>query len=476
MNFLRLFQTRETTERFQLTVGLRQYVRCGLLMVLLLLTSHEYAPAIAQSSHEKPPNVLLVVMDAVRADHLSCYGYHRQTSPNLDRFSEESTLYEDCITAAPWTLPSMASIFTGQFPRDHGVHSENLKLSGGKPTLASILGKNGYRTVGFSNNAWLGDVSGLNSGFHEFFEVWRGLGESEPDDGAEITNEWISDWLDSSAEQSLPFFMFILYFEPHFPYAPPPPFNTQFLSRDADNSQVQSIRRWKHPREVGYVLKAPGMEVSPEEFRILTTQYDGEIAYLDTQLGVLFEMLRSRGLLDNTLVIVTSDHGEHLGEHEFMDHKMTVYEEVIRVPLIVRYPDGAASGQRISGQVQNTDVFQTILSLAGVEGSPKKARSLPTVSGKGHEYTFTEFARPSIFLDVMKTSFPGVDRSRFDRPLKVVRSDAHKLIWASDGRNEFYNLKDDPSELKNLYDPEAEEVQEFLRVLQSFERGELPKD
>ncbi|MGH9339828.1 MAG: sulfatase family protein [Acidobacteriota bacterium] len=444
-----------------------------LLLAGLILSNSAFGQTTDASSR---PNVLLIVMDAVRADHLSPYGYARKTSPTLDRVAAEGVLYESAISAAPWTLPSTASLFTGRYARDHGVSSMKLKLQPSQVTIAELLREAGYQTVGFSGNAFVGEVWGLAQGFDEFFDVWRGLSESRVDDGAEATNEWISDWLETSRDTDRPFFMFAMYFEPHFPYSPPRPYSTRFLPDGADPEQVARLRSWKHPREVGYVLKAPGMEVTEREFEILKSQYDGEISYLDSRIGELLADFKTRGILDNTIVVITSDHGEHFGEHSLMDHKMSLYEEVIRTPLIIRYPPALSAGVRVRQQVQNVSILPTVLSLAGLK-CPDNLNSppLPIRGGQaGQRYAFSEFERPAMFLDVMKEAFPQADPSPFDRALKAVRTERYKFIWSSDLKHELYDLKRDPREQNNLYRKRREAAQELLNVLEAFRRGEGP--
>lgn len=424
------------------------------------------------------PNILLIILDATRTNHLSCYGYARQTTPNLDLLAREGVLYENCITPGSWTLPSLASLFTGLYPRDHGVCAQNLKLDPSHVSLAELLKPAGYLTVGFSSNAWVGKFSGLDQGFDEFVEVWRALDDLAIDEGAALTNARISQWLDRIQDHCKPFLMFVHYFEPHLPYRPPPPFDRKFLPAGADPQMVEEVRKWAHPREVGYSLRIPGMEVSPAQFEILTSQYDGEIAYLDQRVADLLSEFRDREILDNTVVVVTSDHGEHLGDHGLMDHKMSLYDTLIHVPLIVRYPPAVPSNQRVRSQVQTIDLFSTLLDLCRIEPPGMTAsRVLPfrDVADSSRPYTFAEFGKPDLFLKVFSEKFPGIDYSSFDRSLKTVRTDRYKLIWASDGRHELYDIAGDPGETVNLYKSRADVAENLQRLLDAFDKGEIPE-
>ena len=333
----------------------------------------------------------------------------------------------------------------------------------------------GYETAGFSTNVWVGRVSGLDRGFQEFVEVWRALNEARTDDGAEVLNEWATEWLDLARNPAKPFFLYAHYLEPHFPYNPPPAWRNRFTLQSSDQALARKLSLWKHPREVGYVLGAPGMQISPEEFEVLRELYRAEIAYTDSRLGELLEILKERGLLENTLVIFTADHGEHLGEHELIDHKMSVYDELIRIPLILRYPKRLGRGRRVEDLVQNVDLFPSILTLAGLaEGSGRDPLGLtaPVKASSKRSYAFVEFARPGLFLNIMKEAFPGVDNSRFDRELNAVRTLRYKLISGSDGSAELYDLAQDPKESVNLARQNPDMLRRLQWVLESFKNGE----
>ena len=431
-------------------------------------------------SAARRPNVLLIVIDTLRADHLSSYGYDRRTSPHIDRLAEEGVLYEDCISASSWTLPSHASLFTGLFVRDHHTTSENWTLAESFDTLAELLSEAGYHTGGFSNNVWINDVSGLKRGFDTFREMWReqpvrekGISFDDPavDMGAAKTNGEIFAWLDGLPDKTRPFFVFINYFEPHLPYRPTRPHDDDFLTEEIDQGTIRRLRSFYSPREYAYILDVPWMKVSAREIGILTDLYDGEIAYVDSIIGQLVRGLRSRDLLDNTLLVITSDHGEHLGEHHMLDHKLSVYEPLLRVPLILRHPGRIPAGVRIRTQVQAHDVFGTILDATGVRDGfvPR----LPFAE-RAHEYTFAELAYPGIFLKVIAKEIPGWDASAFARSLKVVRGQRYKLIRGSDERLELYDLVDDPDENRNLAGTQPAVLEKMLKALESFNNGTLP--
>ena len=337
--------------------------------------------------------------------------------------------------------------------------------------MAEVLAAEGYETIGFSNNPWISEESGLQQGFATFHEAWRVSREPVfDDDGAELTNEMVLRWLgERSAPQ--PFFAFVHYMEPHLGYNPPAEAARPFL--DGFNPEVvERLRAWRHPREVGYILGVPGLEVSEQEFEALRALYDGELAYLDRRIGELIGALDERGSGKDTVVVVTSDHGEHFGEHDLMDHKMSLYDALLKVPLIVRYPPAVPAGVRLASQVQTNDLFVSILKWCGVSSSPPRgARLLPLdPSDPGRELTYAEFSRPTRFLSVMADRFPGADQTRFDRSLVAVRGRIWKYIWASDGTRELYDLAADPRETTDLRSREPDRANEMQGELIAFRR------
>ena len=455
------------------------------LLLAAILTS---AVASADDSPDTAtrPNVILIVIDTLRADHLSAYGYGRKTSPNIDRLAAQGVLYEQCISASSWTLPAHASLFTGLYARDHRTTSENWKLDDSFDTLAELLGAAGYHTGGFSNNVWTDDFSNLIQGFDTFLQLWKGwkarggknISYDDPKNDMEAarTNQEIFSWLDGLDGKSpeghrAPFFVFINYYEPHLPYRPTRPYDDDFLPEGVDEGTVRRLRSFYSPREYGYILGVPWMKVSDRDIEILTALYDGEIAYVDSIIGQLVEGLSERGLLEDTLIVITSDHGEHLGENRMLSHKLSVYDPLLRVPMILWNPERIPSGKRIKTQVQAHDVFGSILRLTGVRADATPA--LPFEERAG-DYAFAELAYPGIFLKVIEKQIPGWDASDFARGLQVVRGPRYKLISGSDGSLELYDVIDDPGESRNLAETKPVVLAEMQKALRAFDEGKLP--
>ena len=314
------------------------------------------------SSQTGAPNVLLITLDTLRADHVSAYGYHRLTTPNLDRFAAAGVLFERAFATASWTLPSHASIMTGRYPAEH--------RAGGSPldnrytTLAEYLAARGYATAGFvANMQYCSARNGLARGFAVYEDHFGTLGDMAVETAygkwlarallhvgyydlpgrkraATVNHEFLT-WLDTPRQG--PFFAFLNYFDVHDPYLAPSPYDTKFAQRRNVGNRINSEL---FPRDF-----TGGRPFSPAELQAEVDAYDGGLAYLDAALGALFRELAARNVLDRTLVIVTSDHGESFGNHNLFGHGNSMYRDLIHVPLIIRYPASVPSGTRITEAV-----------------------------------------------------------------------------------------------------------------------------
>jgi len=360
------------------------------------------------------PNIIIILIDTLRADHLSCYGHSRRTSPHIDALAERGCVFEKVVSPAPWTPPSHASLFTGTYPSRHGVDRSHLILDPSLTPLPEVLKRHGYRTYGVSSNYWLSRETRFDRGFDEFVHSWQLVqthGTNKPlqrqqlrqdlhlastaeargvkaklgdfvneqferarqqlrrshhlcDDGARRVNAFVHRWLSQWRRDEAPFFAFLHFMEPHIRYAAPRQYHRMHLPRSVSDDRVQRLNQdpWKY-----LTGSAP---MGGEEFEILRGLYDGEVSYVDYQIGQLTGMLESAGLLDDTAIFLTSDHGENLGEHGLMDHCYCLYDTLLRVPLIAHYPTAFGRGRRVAGQVQTHDLFPTILELAGIGDDP----------------------------------------------------------------------------------------------------------
>ncbi len=428
------------------------------------------------------PNILLVVIDTTRADHVPPGGYGRPTAPTFAALAREGTYYTQAFSPAPWTVPAHASLFTGQYPSLHRTDCGSLRLPDAAVTLAETLRDAGYRTAAYTANPWISTTYNFQQGFDTFGETWRMVRPDSEDTGAALTNEQVERFLrwrqDNPEARRQPFFLFINYFEPHLPYHPPEPERSRFLRAGADRERVAWLSRLGHPEEMKFILGLS--DLTPADLGILGDLYDGEIAYADRRLGEVLALLRELKILDDTVVAVTSDHGENLGDHGLMDHKMSVHDTLLHVPLVLCCPRRIAAGQTIPSRVQMHDLYATLLTLAGaeaprdvtVESVPLPGLGIEGPKRKESDPIVGEFAGPPVdFLKVMQEQFPRADLARFNRTLVALRQGDYTILWGSDGRNELYHVSEDPGETHDL----ARTDPQRLRLMEGMVRAWLDR-
>lgn len=429
------------------------------------------------------PNVLLIVLDAVRADHLSCYGYPRPTTPALEALAARGVLFERAFSAAPWTPPSHASLFTGVYPSRHGVDvGENLHLDGQLPTLAEILSAHGYATFAVLPDAHLSRARGLARGFAEAVEIFR-IPYLHPDidsaasllralargrDGrAYHSARLLKRWLRHHRETShAPFFAFINFKTAHSSYRSPGPFHRRFAVRPGPDQDPRKLRDYASGD--GYRYMAGGLTMSEADFDVVRSWYDGALACLDACVADLLAFLESLGADDDTLVIVTADHGENFGDHGLAFHVFCLYDSLLHVPLLMKIP-GLSAGRRVASLVSLTDVLPTVLDVVGLPLADYPAlegTSLAPFDGRElHPWVFAEFGRPHYMLERLAARYPREDFAPFDRGLRAVRTLDLKLIVGTDGSEELYHLPSDPGEAKNVAAERPDELAVLRRAL-----------
>jgi len=423
---------------------------------------------------KKKPNILIFVMDTQRVDNLGCYGYDKQTTPNIDKIAEEGTVFLNNITPAVWTLPSHASLFTGLYQYTHGAGVFHDYLSSSHSTIAETLNLMGYRTVGFFANMW---ASQSNKGFREFFLVHER--SSEDPKGSLHRIRHAIKWIEENYTGSTPFFMFIQCMEPHLPCWPPSPFRERFLMKGV--REEEAIKVNQDPN----LVRSGKVRMKDRDWAIIASLYDGETATLDSRIGILYEHLKQKDILDDTLFIITSDHGDMHGEHyylgnhhQLMGHHLCVYEELIHVPLIVRYPEKFPPGKRVENLTQTLDIFPTISEILGIEVKDLQGYSLLSslTERPKRNFTLTEYQKSLLMADRNMNVDPDFDFRVFNRWLKAYREGKYKYIWASDGRDELYDLEKDPKEKENLASLMPQKVKEMKdkleRLLSSLPKGE----
>jgi arylsulfatase len=390
-------------------------------------------------------SVLLIVLDAARASELGCYGYPRPTTPEIDRLASEGVVFERAYTPAVYTLGAMSSLWTSQYPdRHHGELSYADRLPRDRLTLAEVLGAAGIPTAGFVANAMAGTALGFERGFGEFHEVYR----SYPALGSrgESLARAVPEWLARPHDR---FFAYLHFREPHFPYDPPPPFDTRFGPDAPLTKEQRCDKGWYTDVNQGR------RRATPEELAHLVRLYDGNLAYADAQIGAIRRALEASGLLEKTVVIVTADHGEQLGEHGYISHSAQVYEQSVHVPLIVRLPAGKGPrGARVRALVDHLDLAPTVLDVLGVpmpSGGRFQGKSLLPVMAGGA-------GKPAV-----------LSRTVWDQPVYALRDERFKLIYDTrTGAAELYDLEADPDERRELSASKPLRAEYYRQTLQHW--------
>jgi arylsulfatase A-like enzyme len=481
----------------------------GALVAIMLLKvgGRAWSEHRAMAALPPPPvaarNVLLIVWDTVRAANLSLYGYGRPTTPNLERFAGRGVRFDLAFATSSWTLPSHASLFTGRWPHELGV-SWTSPLRPDVPTLAGYLGARGYETAGFvANLDYCGRETGLDRGFvhyedypiglYETFARCVGLGhrmelpswaciverlvekasgrtlELNPRSiehakpGAEVDRAFL-DWLSRRRAPRRPFFAFLNYNDAHTPYEPPDPSIPGFGLRPTTCHDRLTLRRW---------TSLDKARLAYDEVRMAADVYDDCVSYLDRRLGELLAELGRRGVLDNTLVIVTADHGEHLGDHLLFFHGCSLYRQVVQVPLVIVEPKGPSAGRIVAEPVSLRDIPATIADMLGLGGdAPFPGRSLarfwsgnPNGTGLSPEPLLMETDKPLVLMNEGRE--PAAKG-----PMKSLVAGGMHYIRSGDGSEELYSLRSDPEERLNLVGAPAarEALQRFRATLSSMVR------
>lgn len=398
----------------------------------------------------KQPNIVLISIDTLRADHLGCYGYPRPTSPIIDKFASGGVLFEDLMATSPWTLPSHGSMLMGLYPNRHGLKSYESALAKDIRTLADILKENGYSTTAVINSHCLSHRYGLNRGFDDFTYLREVLDQRAP------SGVGIEGIKRLETYGSKPFFLFLHFFDVHSDYCSLPFYEKQFINPykgNANGTTSQLIR---------FCLG----EIKFDEAGInhLIDLYDASIRQMDDVIGNLLRFLKVKKLLDRSLVIITSDHGEEFMEHGGVLHSQTQYQEVLRIPLIMCGPDIPKS-KRIEEAVSLVDIMPTILSYAGINASD---------SLDGFDVTCLLQANSSklpsryIFAEANKPTGPDQREELIDNKL-AVRNPRYKLQYNKLTKDmQLYDLQNDPMEKTNVLSEHTQLANLMLEKLKSF--------
>jgi len=460
--------------------------------------------------NRKMPNVILIVMDAVRADHLSCYGYHRKTSPNIDKLAKQGVLFENAFSAAEWSYPSHASIFTGKYPSYHKTLGKDVVLHKENMTIAEILKSKGYQTIGITGNILLSPTNGFNQGFQKLivldapYRSFKFFTQSPKDfirtliygpDWYTYRNVEMIEKILNKYSGKEPFFLFTNLYNCHAPYDPPRPFKKRFCS--SLHEPTLYIMEYLSKKIIGHTgEKLPGcgldvrklnriasddgqysfmakeLNVSEEEWEIVKSWYDGGISYLDHRVGEFIDFLRDKGIFDNTLLIITSDHGENFGEHGLASHQFCLYDSLLHVPLIMINPNVIPEGERVSNLVSTIDIFPTILDILNIEEyrNDVQGESLsPFKDQKFHDFVCAECGES---VTNIPTDWVEFQRLRpklkpYDKGSKCLRTDSYKYILSQNGKEELYDIQKDSLEEVNIANKHPEKVGYFRKLLEN---------
>lgn len=468
----------------------------GLLALCSLATScgSGEGDGAATTAAGEAPNIIWIVWDTTRADRMSLYGHHRETTPFLEEWTKDARVFENCMSTASSTVPSHAAMFTGKLPSEHGTFFGHQWLDDHHTTAAEALGAAGYQTYLWAANPHVSMAENFQQGFdveehpwdpdtyQEAFQIV--LRKVQRDKSSEMreriksgkANVWmikaagqlaekgLTRWLDQR-DPDRPYFAFINYMEAHRPFIPPRRYRSKMMTEEQVEKSYVTDRSWIPMWAYTFGMK----EYTDEELEIMAATYDATLAELDDLFKSLMTTLEARGDLENTVVILTGDHGEHLGEHHMLDHQYSLYNPLVRVPLVLWAPGRAKPG-RDERPVANFDIFPTVLELAGVpmpEGLKSTTVSLlnpqedrPLLSEL--PATFTE-----PFISVAQ-AYPEFDPNAWKQKLRAFQYGDFKLIWSNDGDHELYEVKVDPLETNDLFESEPERAQELLAELETF--------
>lgn len=463
------------------------------------------------------PDILLIVLDTTRRDRLSIYNPSvGETSPAFDAFADRATLFERAVAPAQWTIPAHASMFTGLYPTTHQLTQADRRLSGSYPALAEILQADGYDTVGFCNNPLVGVLeNGLSRGFERFYNyagaaphrphhahrgrVRRALSRRWQRFATTVSNRFAhSDWLfrhslnplfvpfwtrsinytgntahsiddlidtlrtHRAGGRTQPLFGFLNLMGAHLPYRPPLDALRHVAPQIAgDKAAFRFMRRFN--AEAARWASPADPPLTEWESAVIDAFYRAEIFHQDMQLRRLFAYLQESGALDDTLVIVTADHGEGHGDHDYFGHSFVVFQELVHVPLAISYPAAFPQGKRITNNVSTRRVFHTVLDAVGIappidEADPNAntagltlARSLNGTQDADGGRAFSEAVPPQTFLSVLEHHAPHlIEERRLRHIRRGVYEGDHKLALVGADVEAMYNVADDPSEQHDI--------------------------
>lgn len=440
-----------------------------------------------------PPNILLVIWGSARPDRMSAYGYDQRTTPFLEEWAQGGRVFEDCLSPASASTTAYASMLTGTLPSRNGVNYEYRFLLDEFTTLAELLSTRGYQTYMYSTHVGVDARENFSQGFDVVEHPWDA---SYMDDALAIVRDKVSmedisseiarkvhttqvgfwsvsaagplvqeaaiNWL-RQRDPNRPYFAVLVYSDAHRPHFPQLEHRQRMLSPEQAKRSYNIVRT--RPEIWKFTFGVP--VYSEEDLSVIGGVYDACIAGLDEMFKDLLDLLKGEGLMENTAVVLTADHGELLGEHHMMGNDFALYQELIRVPMILHYPPRVQPG-RDKSPVMNLDLFPTILQLAGIdppkEDAPHAVSLLSPTASRSRVAEYPVFHRNSIIY--VGAEYPDFPRKKWMRSLRSIVDGEFKLIWGSDGRHELYHLSDDPKETHNLIDDKPQVARRLIERLE----------
>ena len=404
----------------------------------------------------KDSNIILVGIDTCRQDHMSCFGYELDTTPNLKTLAQDCILFTNTISQSPWTLPSFASIFTSTYP---SVHRARGKAEGDKfyPIIGSlnsgveILSSSGFKTKAYINGPYLAPAFGLSKGFDDYDYAHGSNAKIRRSD--ETVNRAL-EWIKENSEEQ--FFLFLHFFDPHLNYDPP----RRSLQRLMKLAGFEYSGTLKSPFSQLKEVRNNELLLSEEDWKFIQLLYDAEISAVDESCGKLFRFLKANGLYDKSILVVLSDHGEEFLDHGGFEHGHTLYDELINIPLMIKMPSSIRAGEIISYQVRLIDIMPTLLEILDMDIPESfQGESLLRLIKKGR-------------ANEIWPAFS--EETHWGDELKAVRESCYKFI-TNDSLDAFqlYNLCSDPGEKNDLANMEKEKAREMRKRIIRWMRSNL---
>jgi arylsulfatase A-like enzyme len=464
-------------------------LRAAVLLLLLACNTPRPDPAVKVDPLPAKSNIVLITIDTLRADHLSAWGYARPTSPAIDRLAAEGVRFDQATVQWPKTTPSFASIFTSTYARDNGiVRTAGQPISCQFLTFPEVLKKQGYATYAVVANAAVGSEFFFNQGFDEYIETWKlphGADGADPNRAEAVTNLAIG-LLDKLQKTGKPYFLWVHYLDPHFPYEPPPGARDKFQN-DAHFDPSVKIQISDKPKQQMFGIGSEHMLAGHTDLAFYIARYDAEIAYTDSQVGRLLDAMKKRSMLTKTLTAFTADHGESLGDHGyFFDHGRFSFQTCLHVPLVLHYP-GVLTPRVDKQPAELIDLAPTLLEAAGVplaKGAWMQGRTLtPRMRGQGATQTAEHGDdNAAAVLDHPGLAFSEAGWEGHNKWQKVVRDARFKLVFAQtrpeqrfiggEGvRFTLFDLLNDPGETVNVIDRFPQEAERLKKELWRWEKA-----